>query len=131
MHAFAPNGSPILGTLEKLSGRAEITDGSYKKNPDGTLDFDYQGGTEMFYDDQETVLTDDPAIAAATYRTALEAIIARIARGGSAPLEDDVKAIAESALAEVAPGQRLFLSADGKEWPEDQIVLRDAQDEKA
>lgn len=84
MRAFAPNGSPILGTLEKLSGRAEITEDSYKKNPDGTLDFDYQGGTEIFYDDQETV---------------------------------------------VQEGKRMFLSADGNEWPEDQLVLREGEEE--
>jgi len=32
--AYAPNGSPILGTLETLTGRAEIKDGSFR-NEDG------------------------------------------------------------------------------------------------
>ncbi len=131
MQAFAPNGSPILGTLEKLSGRAEITPGSYEKKPDGTLNYDHQGGTEIFYDDQETVLTGDPAIAAATFKTALEAIIERLGRSGSQPLEDDIKAIAETALTTATPGQALFLAADGNEWPEDQVVLRDEPEGEA
>lgn len=130
MQAFAPNGSAILGTLEKLSGRAEVTQGGYTKNPDGTLEFEYQGGTEIFYDDQETVLTGDPAIAAATFRTALEEIVARVGRGSlSTPTTDDVRSIATAALAAVTPGQRLFLSEDGNEWPEDQIVLRSDEEE--
>lgn len=48
-HWYSPLGSLILGTLEKLTGRAEIED----INPDGTPV--YSGGTEIFYDDQETI----------------------------------------------------------------------------
>lgn len=54
MIAFAPNGSQILGTLERLSGRAEVTANSYSKGEGGELLFDYDGGTEIFYDDQVT-----------------------------------------------------------------------------
>ncbi|MGJ4953104.1 hypothetical protein [Bradyrhizobium sp. HKCCYLS20291] len=49
----SPTGSPILGTLEKLTGRAEIMG----IEEDGTPL--YQGGTEIFYDDQVTARTDD------------------------------------------------------------------------
>lgn len=55
MYAYAPNGSPILGTLEQLSGRAEISCDSFKKTGDGKVDFEWEGGTEIFYDDQVTV----------------------------------------------------------------------------
>lgn len=54
--AFAPNGSQIIGTLEKLSGRAEIVADTFERLPNGDLDFDWQGGMEIFYDDQETVV---------------------------------------------------------------------------
>lgn len=50
---LAPDGSEILGTLERLSGRAEIS--NFHRNADGSLDWDWGGGTEIFYDDQETV----------------------------------------------------------------------------
>lgn len=48
----SPNGDQILGTLEKLTGRAEITG----IEDDGTPV--YSGGTEIFYDDQVTVMRD-------------------------------------------------------------------------
>jgi len=55
MYAYAPNGSVILGTLERLSGRAEICQDSFTLTGKGTVDFEWEGGTEIFYDDQETV----------------------------------------------------------------------------
>ena len=54
--AYAPTGSLILGTLEQLTGRAEIETGSYYYRADGTIDFEYNGGTKLFYDDQTTIL---------------------------------------------------------------------------
>lgn len=64
MKAFAPNGSQIIGTLEQLSGRAEIAADSFSKDPgiDGGVQFEWQGGTEIFYDDQETVVEDGERI---------------------------------------------------------------------
>ena len=50
---LSPTGHEILGTLERLSGRAEIM------GIDPTTgEPEYQGGTEIFYDDQETVTLD-------------------------------------------------------------------------
>ncbi len=142
MRAFAPNGSPILGTLERLSGRAEVSEDSWTKNQDGTVDFEYQGGTEIFYDDQETRQTNDDVATYPVLKTALEAIVARIkgewdhpALKATGPLRtpttDDVLAFAENALATASgPTVRLFLSEDGNEWPEDQIVLIEDDDEE-
>lgn len=56
--AWSPTGSQILGTLERLSGRAEIIADSYRGDPKTGVDFDWEGGTEIFYDDQETVTRD-------------------------------------------------------------------------
>jgi hypothetical protein len=52
----APDGTLILGTLERLSGRAEISGAT--RNPDGKYELDYSGGTEIFYDDQVTEMRD-------------------------------------------------------------------------
>lgn len=55
MYAFAPDGTPITGTLEVLSGEAYTRDGSFYRGPDGALAFDHAGETEVFWDDQTTV----------------------------------------------------------------------------
>ncbi len=62
MKAFSPNGTQIIGTLEHLSGRAEIVADTFTVNPDGTVDFDWEGSTEIFYDDQGTVTQNDQRI---------------------------------------------------------------------
>lgn len=54
MNAYAPNGMPILGTLERIEGRAEIQEGSFTRKR-GKLTFEWQGGTEVFWDGQRTV----------------------------------------------------------------------------
>lgn len=56
MGLVAPNGIRIRGTLEQLTGVAQIN--SIERLPDGTLDFDYEGGTEVFYDEAVTVERD-------------------------------------------------------------------------
>lgn len=54
---LSPKGSPIIGTLEKLLGRAEIS------NIDpATGTPEYSGSTEVFWDDQETVYRDDKIV---------------------------------------------------------------------
>jgi len=62
MRAFAPNGSPIMGTLEVVSARAEITDDSFERDKDGNVTFDWLGATTVFWDDQETVIRDDKPV---------------------------------------------------------------------
>ncbi|MEX0684040.1 MAG: hypothetical protein WD472_11390 [Dehalococcoidia bacterium] len=49
MRFLSPNGTAIIGTLERLSGRAEAEE--YEANGEPC----YSGSTEIFYDDQETV----------------------------------------------------------------------------
>ena len=51
---YAPNGKEIMGTLEVIHGQAGIMPGTIKRNDDGTFDFDYDGDTEMFWDEQRT-----------------------------------------------------------------------------
>lgn len=49
----SPTGSPIIGTLERLTARAEIIG----IDPSTGVP-EYAGGTEIFYDDQTTVKRD-------------------------------------------------------------------------
>lgn len=58
LFAFAPTGSEIIGTLERLSGRAGIVQGSYHRNDTGGIRFDWEGGTEIFWDSVETETID-------------------------------------------------------------------------
>jgi len=53
--ARAPNGKLIIGTLERLSGRGDIVEGSFTRNENGTLTFEYEGYTEVFWEEQKTV----------------------------------------------------------------------------
>ena len=50
MRARAPTGKLIIGTLERLSGRANIVEGSFTRNENGTLTFEYEGYTEVFWE---------------------------------------------------------------------------------
>lgn len=49
MKFISPDGSPIVGTLERLTGRADATEYSETGEPN------YEGNTVIFWDDQETV----------------------------------------------------------------------------
>lgn len=49
---LSPTGSPIVGTLERITGRADIQG----IHDDGTPE--YAGNTEIFWDDQATVMRD-------------------------------------------------------------------------
>ncbi len=53
--ARAPSGKLINGTLERLSGRADIVEGSFTRNENGTLTFEHEGYTEVFWEEQWTV----------------------------------------------------------------------------
>jgi len=58
MALLSPEGTRIIGTLEKLSGRAEIVLDSFRANPQGGFTFEYEGTTEVFWDGQETEVWD-------------------------------------------------------------------------
>ena len=52
-------GSPIVATLEVVHGRCGIANDSFTKRPDGSLQFeDDGGGTDLCWDSAETA-TDD------------------------------------------------------------------------
>jgi hypothetical protein len=55
VRAFAPNGSPILGTLEYVPAVALITSRSYVRRPNGRVGFDWASETQLFADKRETV----------------------------------------------------------------------------
>jgi hypothetical protein len=58
MALISPEGTRIIGTLERLSGRAEIVPDSFRANPQGGFAFEYEGTTEVFWDGQETEVWD-------------------------------------------------------------------------
>jgi hypothetical protein len=49
----APNGLPIIGTFEICPCRSRIA--QFWRNSDGTLDFDYSGASDMFFEEQRIV----------------------------------------------------------------------------
>lgn len=49
MRFVSPTGSPIIGTLETIIGRANAVEYSETGAPD------YDGGTEVYWDEQKTV----------------------------------------------------------------------------
>lgn len=53
-YAVAPNGMKIIGTSERIIGRAEIIRGSFSRDEKGELQFDHEGYTQVFWDAQET-----------------------------------------------------------------------------
>jgi hypothetical protein len=62
MKLISPKGTQIVATLERLSGRAQIVPGSVRPEPMGGFSFDYEGTTEIFWDDQRTVTQDDERV---------------------------------------------------------------------
>lgn len=52
---YAPNGQLIVGTLERVSGVALILEGTSSRAADGTLNFEYAGDTEIWWEEQKTV----------------------------------------------------------------------------
>ena len=53
-------GSPILGTLESVQGRAEIS--NVQLDEHGAVTFDQDGETTIFYDGMETVTRDGEVV---------------------------------------------------------------------
>ena len=51
--AFSPTGGEIIGTLEHMHGVALASD--YTRAGDGKISFEYDGGTDVNWDGQETV----------------------------------------------------------------------------
>lgn len=56
MKLFAPDGvTPIVGTKERIPGCAELINEDVTRNADGTFDFQYEGHTKVYWDDQVTL----------------------------------------------------------------------------
>lgn len=53
--AVAPDGSRIVGTFERIPGCAEVVPGSWSRRETGELEFDYDGYTEVYWNDQRTL----------------------------------------------------------------------------
>ena len=62
MNLLSPKGTQIVGTLERLSGRAMIVPSSVRAEPTGGFSFDYEGTTDVFWDDQRTVVENDERV---------------------------------------------------------------------
>lgn len=60
MKAFAPNGLPILGTLENVGARADIK--HFSRDPDGSLSWEYSGDTKVWWEEMYTVERDGEAV---------------------------------------------------------------------
>jgi hypothetical protein len=59
---MSPVGTTIVATLERLRGRAMIAPGSARQDPLGGFDFDYEGTTEIIWEDQTTVKRDEERV---------------------------------------------------------------------
>jgi hypothetical protein len=63
MKAYAPNGAAIRGTLEFSVSYAHVIDDSFRRRPDGDVEFEHAGDTESFYHDgQQTVMRDGETV---------------------------------------------------------------------
>ena len=58
MALVSPAGKIVTGTLEQLSGRANLVPGSARKNETGGVEFEYEGSTDLFWEEQRTVIRD-------------------------------------------------------------------------
>ena len=52
MHAFSPTGRPILGLAVQLPGRADAEPASFRRLPDGSVDCEWTGHTDLAWDAQ-------------------------------------------------------------------------------
>ena len=52
---MSPDGSKIVGTLERVPAVANIAADSLKRNAEGEVVYVYEGGTDLTWDEQETV----------------------------------------------------------------------------
>jgi hypothetical protein len=62
MNLVSRKGTLIVATLERLSGRALIVPSSVRAEPTGGFSFEYEGTTDIFWDDQRTVTQDDERV---------------------------------------------------------------------
>ena len=56
------DGTPIKGTLEIITGRAELLEDGFERNSDGNLEGEHEGSTEVFWNDQRTIHRQNEAV---------------------------------------------------------------------
>ena len=62
MNLLSPKGTVIIATLERLSGCSLIVPGSVRAEPAGGFSFDYEGSTDIYWDEQRTVIENDQRV---------------------------------------------------------------------
>jgi hypothetical protein len=62
MQAYSPTGVLITGTYEMCPCRANIQLGSFQRAKDGTLIFEWEGSSDMFWDGQTAETRDGKVI---------------------------------------------------------------------
>ena len=62
INLISPKGTLIVATLERLNGRALIVPSSVRVEPTGGFSFDYEGTTDIYWDDQRTVVENDERV---------------------------------------------------------------------
>jgi len=62
MNLLSPKGTVIIATLERLSGCSLIVPGSVRAEPAGGFSFDYEGNTDIYWDEQRTVIENDQRV---------------------------------------------------------------------
>ena len=55
-------GAAITGTLETILGQCKLIADGFERSDDGSITHEHEGGTEMFWDSGEQVVTDDEAL---------------------------------------------------------------------
>lgn len=62
MKAFAPNGSPIIGTLESVPAVALILPGSFGRRADGAVTFERAMEVRLYSDRRQTIWRNEQPI---------------------------------------------------------------------
>ena len=62
MNLVSTDGTLIVATLERLGGCAMIVPGSVRPEPLGGFSYDYSGTTDIYWDEQHTVVRDDERV---------------------------------------------------------------------
>ena len=56
MYAYAPDGTPIVSTKDRIGAVAGLADGGFRLNGEGMLDCGHDGGSEVDWNSQRTVV---------------------------------------------------------------------------
>jgi hypothetical protein len=118
MKAYGPNGVPIIGTSDLIPGNALIADFN-RRDPDGSLSFEWAGDTDVCYDGQMTQMTNDwDRVGPALLEAAREAWAELMDTPVGAKLLDAIDAFNR-------PAQAIYVDENGYDVPESEIVLED------